>query len=140
MSVVSSAARGRSRQIHYIDRRRPISENPVFLDESGRRWKIVKWLIIAAVATFVAVPMLLLISIEKVVGPPLIAAGEGEVGKQVRTGESRKFAPVQTPARLPERPRAVVRRRAVRNLGMRPALRRYDALVAVSRPVLASAP
>ncbi len=38
---------------------------PVFLDESGKRWRIVKLVLVAIAATFLFIPLLLLLSIAR---------------------------------------------------------------------------
>ena len=39
-----------------------MSGNPVFFDESGRRWRIVRWLLIALLVGIVSLPTIFLIS------------------------------------------------------------------------------
>jgi hypothetical protein len=53
---------------------------PVFLDESGRRWKVVRPVLLAGAATLVAIPIGLILSIQNVsVGPQNSSGAEEPV-------------------------------------------------------------
>ena len=61
-----------------------MSVNPVFLDESGRRWKVVRPLLVAGATTLVAIPISLVLSIQNVsVTPQTSSEPEAQFLSQV---------------------------------------------------------
>ncbi|MGP0089018.1 MAG: hypothetical protein ACLPKB_03515 [Xanthobacteraceae bacterium] len=55
-----------------------MSVNPVFLDETGRRWKVVRLVLLTGATVLIAIPLGLLLSIQNVSVTPAKSLGQQE--------------------------------------------------------------